>query len=80
MPSAGFWFVGAWPFTRLTMRLGFSLRRNAASSASGCASLALRPPSSGRAVGELLESRGGAVDDVVGFRSVISWSVGFLAG
>jgi hypothetical protein len=41
----GFWFVGASPFARALIRLGFSLRRKSASSASGSASFALTPPS-----------------------------------
>src|SRR5256714_7561364 len=41
--ETGFSFVGASPRARAAMRLGLSLRRNAASSASGSASLPFRP-------------------------------------
>src|SRR5262249_55863301 len=45
VPWPGFWFVGAVPFARALIRLGLSLRRNAASSARPCANLAATPPS-----------------------------------
>ena len=43
VPDTGFSSVGASPRARAAMRLGFSLRRNAASSASGSASFPLSP-------------------------------------
>ena len=68
-PWAGFSSVGASPFARARIRLGLSLRREAASSARGWASFAFDASPCGRAESaSSLQAGGGAVDELVEVR------------